>query len=80
MRLPDGLPAVKVDGTAMTQVLLNLLDNAWKYSGSEGSEGVNSYSIQFFTRDLFRFPSNGFGYDARIGIRRLVEAKKDHNL
>ena len=30
--LSDGLPAVKVDGTAMTQVLLNLLDNAWKYS------------------------------------------------
>ena len=33
VKFSEKLPAVKVDGTAMTQVLLNLLDNAWKYSG-----------------------------------------------
>lgn len=43
VRIEPGLPPVMADEGAITQVVLNLLDNAWKYSGSvkraAGSEG-----------------------------------------
>ena len=37
LQLPDGLPLVRMDMALMTQVLVNLLDNALKYSPPESS-------------------------------------------
>jgi two-component system sensor histidine kinase KdpD len=37
VRLPDDLPPVRLDMALMTQVLVNLLDNALKYSPTDGS-------------------------------------------
>ena len=36
VRLPAGLPLVRLDMALMTQVLVNLLDNTLKYSPAEG--------------------------------------------
>lgn len=38
--LPEDLPAVRVDPVLMEQVLINLLDNALRYSGEEGTVRV----------------------------------------
>jgi hypothetical protein len=42
VEIKSGLPKGRIDESAMTQVILNLLDNAWKYGQppSRGSSGV----------------------------------------
>lgn len=40
VHLPPGLPLVRMDMALMTQVLVNLLDNALKYSPRESSIGI----------------------------------------
>lgn len=42
LRLPDELPTVEVDPVAITEVVLNLLDNAYKYS----YRGVKTKEVQ----------------------------------
>ncbi|WP_243373392.1 DUF4118 domain-containing protein [Geotalea sp. SG265] len=37
VRIPDGLPLILMDMALMTQVLVNVLDNALKYSSPDGS-------------------------------------------
>jgi two-component system phosphate regulon sensor histidine kinase PhoR len=41
--LPDSVPPVRFDGAAISQALLNLLDNAVKYSGPSREIGVRMY-------------------------------------
>jgi signal transduction histidine kinase len=57
--LPAGLPVIEADEDAMVTVLLNLLDNAFKYSGDDKqislSAAKENGSIQFTVRD------NGIG-------------------
>src|SRR6185295_7091356 len=40
VEIADDLPLVRMDEDAMTLVLLNLVDNAAKYGGGEGDEGI----------------------------------------
>ncbi|WP_298434969.1 sensor histidine kinase KdpD [Geobacter sp.] len=42
--LPDGLPLVRMDMALMTQVLVNLLDNALKYSPPESSISLAAWA------------------------------------
>jgi signal transduction histidine kinase len=42
--LPADLPQVRADRDAMVTVLLNLLDNAWKYSGDDKSVKVRAFT------------------------------------
>ncbi len=41
-RLPEDLPPVRIDGPAVEQVLLNLLENALKYSGTDGAIEISA--------------------------------------
>jgi len=43
VELPEELPEVKIDLVLMTQVLVNLLDNALKYSLQEGDISISAY-------------------------------------
>jgi signal transduction histidine kinase len=58
-----GLPRVNADADAMVTVLLNLLDNAWKYSGEDKqitlSAGPENGSVAFAVKD------NGIGLSPR---------------
>ena len=40
-RLPDALPAVRFDAAALSQALVNLLDNAVKYSGTSRDVAIS---------------------------------------
>jgi signal transduction histidine kinase len=42
--LPADLPRVRADREAVTTVLVNLLDNAWKYSGEQKIVKVRAYA------------------------------------
>jgi len=63
VRIPSDLPKVRADADAMVTALLNLLDNAYKYSGEskqiELSVGAENGSIAFSVND------NGIGLSAR---------------
>ena len=43
VKVADGLPAVRADEDALVTVLLNLLDNAWKYTLGQKHIGVRAY-------------------------------------
>jgi signal transduction histidine kinase len=59
----DGLPAVRADEDALVTVLLNLLDNAWKYTPGEKRIGVRAYREK--GRVVFAVEDNGIGIAAR---------------
>jgi len=63
MQTAPGLPQVLADADAMVTVLLNLLDNAWKYSGDEKqiilSAGAENGNVVFAVKD------NGIGLSPR---------------
>jgi len=45
MDLPGDLPHVRADRDAIVTVILNLLDNAWKYSGDIKAIQVRAYPV-----------------------------------
>jgi len=59
----DGLPAVRADEDALVTVLLNLLDNAWKYTPGEKRIGVRAYRDR--GRVVFAVEDNGIGIAPR---------------
>jgi signal transduction histidine kinase len=58
-----GLPPVRADEDALVTVLLNLLDNAWKYTPGEKRIGVRAYREK--GRVVFAVEDNGIGIAAR---------------
>jgi signal transduction histidine kinase len=59
---PD-LPPVRADESALVTVLLNLLDNAWKYSSGEKRIAVRAYREN--SRVVFAVEDNGIGIAPR---------------
>ncbi len=67
VRIDDGLPSVRADHDAMVTVLVNLLDNAHKYSGDE-----KKVELSVFAEDnsvCFRVCDNGVGMPRRAARR-----------
>ena len=61
--IADSLPAVRADEDALVTVLLNLLDNAWKYTPGEKRIGVRAYRER--GRVVFAVEDNGIGIAPR---------------
>jgi signal transduction histidine kinase len=61
--IADSLPAVRADEDALVTVLLNLLDNAWKYTPDEKRIGVRAYRER--GRVVFAVEDNGIGIAPR---------------
>ena len=66
-RVPAELPAIVGDLDALTIALLNLLDNAWKYSGAEKRIVISSEASNGFVR--FSVEDNGLGLSREDGAR-----------
>lgn len=61
--IPDNLPQIRADKDAMTTVLVNLLDNACKYTGDK-----KEIALRVFTEDdrlCFAVQDNGIGISRR---------------
>ena len=63
VRIAPGLPSVLADADALVMALVNLLDNAFKYSGEAKqitlSAGIENRTVQFAVKD------NGIGLSSR---------------
>src|SRR6185503_3333768 len=77
VHIPPNLPAVVADSGAMVTVLVNLLDNAFKYSGEQKeialSAGAENGSVFFSVKD------NGIGLSPRETkriFRRFYQVKE----
>lgn len=70
VQIEEGLPAIDADFDAMVTVLLNLLDNAWKYTEADKRIALRGYAsagdVCFEVRD------NGIGV-ARRASRRIFD-------
>jgi signal transduction histidine kinase len=63
VEVSPGLPPVRADENALVTVLLNLLDNAWKYSPGEKRIAVRAYREN--SRVVFAVEDNGIGIAPR---------------
>jgi len=45
MEIPDDLPSIKVNKDALTRILINLLDNAIKYTLDQGTVGIKAFAL-----------------------------------
>ncbi len=68
--LAAGLPAVRVDRDALVTVVLNLLDNAWKYSGDAQLVHLRTYAAGGSA--CIEVADNGIGMSRRTA-RRIFE-------
>lgn len=62
--MPEEILLVSVDGKLFVQVLLNLLDNAYKHSGSDTQISLSVY--QKDTNIIFEVSDNGIGIESSI--------------
>jgi signal transduction histidine kinase len=65
-----GLPAVNADRDALITVILNLLDNAWKYSGHEKRIGLRAYADDGAV--CLEVSDNGIGMSRRA-VRKVFD-------
>ena len=63
VEVADGLEPIEADGDAITEALLNLLHNAFKYSGDEKKIRLRAWSEAGET--IFEVEDNGLGISAR---------------
>jgi signal transduction histidine kinase len=68
--IADDLPPIAGDRDAMITVILNLLDNAWKYSGDDRKIRIKADLRGRFVR--IKVIDNGIGMPTRI-VRRVFE-------
>jgi signal transduction histidine kinase len=68
--LPAGLPPVPADRDALVTVILNLLDNAWKYSGDHKAVLVRAYAADGSV--FVEVSDNGVGMSRRV-VRRIFD-------
>jgi signal transduction histidine kinase len=77
VRTPADLPAVSADSDALVTALVNLLDNAWKYSGEhkeiELSAQASNGHVRFAVRD------NGLGLSPRDRKRIFGRFQQAHH-
>jgi signal transduction histidine kinase len=65
--LPADLPRIRADRDALVTVLLNLLDNAWKYSGGSKAVTVRAYAAD--SSVCIEVADNGVGMSRRAVSR-----------
>ena len=65
--LPADLPRIRADRDALVTVLLNLLDNAWKYSGDDKAVKVRAYAADGSV--FIEVADNGVGMSRRAMSR-----------
>lgn len=70
VNVPDSLPAVRADRDALITVLLNLLENACKYTGDEKEIALGAYAAEGSVS--FEVSENGIGLSRR-DRRRIFE-------
>ncbi len=63
LEIADPLPKVRADRDAMATVLVNLLDNAWKYSGDKKQIELRVFTEE--NRVCFAVRDNGIGLNRR---------------
>ncbi len=64
VRVPNEILLVEIDGRLMVQVLVNLLDNAYKYSGNDSSIELKAFKEHNCV--VFEVSDNGPGIDEEI--------------
>jgi len=64
-RIDPGLPAIEVDRDALVTVLVNLLENAWKYSGQQKRVTIQVTAPDGLGAVSFSVKDNGFGIPRR---------------
>lgn len=62
--MPEDIILVETDGKLMVQVLVNLLDNAFKHSGQDSIIELRAYREMDFV--VFEISDNGYGIDEAI--------------
>ena len=70
VHLPPGLPPIMADADAMTTALVNLLDNAYKYTDSDKRLSLRAYADDGWV--CFDVADNGIGL-SRAACRRVFE-------
>jgi signal transduction histidine kinase len=68
--LPADLPRIRADRDALVTVLLNLLDNAWKYSGDGKAVAIRAFAADGSVS--IEVSDNGVGMSRRA-MRRIFD-------
>ena len=68
VEIAPGLPAISADADALTTVLINLLDNAYKYTGNDKRVVVRAYPVNGNVR--LEVEDNGIGLSRRA-VKRV---------
>ena len=70
VEVPAGLPCIHADRDAMVTVILNLLENAWKYTGERKAVTLRAYTANGGV--FIEVSDNGIGMTRRA-VRRIFD-------